>query len=34
MITVMIRALDIYITKDEEKEIGQVFDMMCDCIDG
>lgn len=32
--TVMARALDTCMTKDEEEEIGQVFALMCDCVDG
>ena len=36
--TVMMKALDIHMdihmTEDEEEEIGQVFAMMCDCMDG
>ena len=32
--TVMMEALDIHMTEDEEEEIGQVFAMMCDCMDG
>ena len=32
--TVMMKALDIHMTEDEEEEIGQVFTMMCDCMDG
>ena len=32
--TMMIKALDTHMTKDGEEEIGQVFTMMCDCMDG
>ena len=32
--TVMMKALDTHMTEDEEEEIGQVFAMMCDCMDG
>jgi hypothetical protein len=31
---VMARALDTRTTKDKEVEIGQVFALMCDCVDG
>ena len=32
--TVITRALDIRMTEDEDEEIGQVFALMCDHIDG
>jgi hypothetical protein len=32
--TVMTRAMDTRMTEDEEEEIGQVFALMCDCVDG
>ena len=32
--TVMTRALDIHMTEDVEKEISEVFAMMCDSMDG
>jgi hypothetical protein len=32
--TVMTRTMDIRMTEDEEEEIGQVFALICDCIDG
>ena len=32
--TMMMRALDIYMIEDEEKEIGQVLTIMYDCMDG
>jgi hypothetical protein len=32
--TVMTRTMNTCMTEDEEKEIGQVFALMCDCVDG
>jgi hypothetical protein len=32
--SVMTRAMDTYMIEDEEEEIGQVFVLMCDCVDG
>jgi hypothetical protein len=32
--TVMTRAMDTRMTEDEKEEIGQVFALMCDCVDG
>jgi hypothetical protein len=31
---VMTKAMDTRMTEDEEEEIGQVFALMCDCVDG
>ena len=31
---VMMKVLDIHMSEDEEEEIGQVFAIMCDCMDG
>ena len=31
--TIIMKALDIHMTEDEEEEIGQMFAMMCDCMD-
>jgi hypothetical protein len=32
--TVMTKVMDTRMTEDEEEEIGQVFALMCDCVDG